>query len=207
MKTLALTIAASTLATAALAAGDIADFDRNGDRFATQAEVVAVLPGLTSSDFRRIDLNDDRRVSASEIATGTAQSVLGRHTGVAGAMSLSSVDTNGDSFVDFTELAAAYPGVSPVDFRQIDINDDNRLSNVELTAGHEWVARYNPATEAQVTSLAAIDTDGSNFADFGEVQAAYPGLSGFDFDDLDTNKDNRISFSELYQGQQILDRK
>lgn len=207
MKTLALTLAATAVATSAFAAGDISTYDTNGDRFASQAEITAVLPGLSGTDFRRIDANRDNRVSAAEIASGTAQSVLGRYLGVSGTMSLASVDTNGDNFVGFTELAAAYPGVQPADFRQIDVNDDNRLSNVELIAGHDWVARYNPATQSQVTSLDAIDTDGSNFADFSEVVAAYPGFSGADFHDLDLNRDNRISFSELYTGQQILDRK
>jgi hypothetical protein len=207
MKTLALTLAVSALATSAFAAGDISAFDRDGDRFASQDEIAAVLPGLTGTDFRRIDANRDNRVSATELATGAAQGVLGRYTGASGVMDLAAVDTNGDNFVDFTELAAAYPGVSPADFRQVDANDDSRLSNVELIAGHAIVARYNPATEAQVTSLAAIDTDGSNFADFSEVVAAYPGLTGPDLRELDLNRDNRISFSELYTGQSILDRK
>ena len=206
MKTLALALAASALATSAFAAGDITAFDRDGDRFATQSEIAAVLPGLTAADFRRIDLNDDNRVSAAEIATGAAQSVLGRHAAAQGGVALASVDTNGDNFVGFTELAAAYPGVSGADFRAIDVNDDNRLSSVELIAGHAEVARYNPQTMSEVTSLAAIDTDGSNFADFSEVTAAYPGLTAPDFRDLDLNRDNRISFGELYQGQDILDR-
>jgi len=208
MKTLAIALTASTLAaTAALASGDISTFDANGDRFASITEIQSVLPGVSAADFREIDLNDDRRISATELVSGNAQSVLGRHTGVPGAVGLAQVDTNGDNFVNFSELAAAYPGVTSADWNEIDVNDDRRLSSVEFQAGRDVVARYSGAMKNAVVSLNAIDTNGSSFADFGEVAAAYPGLSSFDFDDLDTNDDNRVSFSELYAGQNVLARK
>ena len=207
MKTLALTLTAVLTATSALASEDIATFDTNGDRFVSLAEINVLFPGLTAAEFREIDLNRDNRVSASELQSGTAHNVLGRHSGVTGAVGLSAVDTDGDNFLSFSELSAAYPGITSADWNRMDVNDDARISSVEFVAGHSIVARYTHSMPNAVVSLNAIDTNGSNFAEFGEVEAVYPGLTNFDFDDLDTNNDNRVSFDELYQGRSILARR
>ncbi|MXQ06956.1 hypothetical protein GQ651_03760 [Alphaproteobacteria bacterium GH1-50] len=200
MKTLTLAIAATALsATAALASGDIASVDRNGDRFASFAELTSTYPGLTASDFRTIDANKDRRVSAVELQAPEAQSIVNRHkVGANGLLDVAAVDTNGDNFVSFFELAGAYPGLSATDWNEIDGSEDGRLNASELYAGETQVILDRRVADRTFVALNAVDTDGSNFASLVELQSAYPGLSSLDFDEIDTNNDNRVSFDELY---------
>ena len=55
-------------------------------------------------------------------------------TSALAAGGVASLDTNNDNFASFTEVAAVYPTITKSDFRDLDSNDDRRLSNVELTA-------------------------------------------------------------------------
>ncbi len=100
---LALALAATAIsATAAFAATDIRTLDTNGDRFASYEEFTNVVPGLTHSDFRVIDVNDDRRVSSPELQTLGAQAIIARYAvGAEGLPDIAAVDTNGDTFVSF----------------------------------------------------------------------------------------------------------
>lgn len=108
------------------------DTDANG--FASFAELGVAYPDLTVADFRAIDTNGDNRISAIEIYTLEAQSVLARSTEVKDSIDLAMVDANGDGFASFGELQAAYPGLRATDFRVIDTNGDNRLDFSELYA-------------------------------------------------------------------------
>lgn len=194
MKTLALAIATTALtATVAAAATGISSFDANGDRFASFDEVVAVNSTLDRNDFRGIDTNRDNRLSASEVLAPGAQAVLKR-----GAASTGSAATV-KGFASFSELASAYPGLSKVDFDQIDENNDNRVSSVEIgdIDAQARLGRYENGGQILV-SLDSIDVDGSGFATLSELQAAYPNLSSNDLIFFDTNDDNRISFTEFY---------
>ncbi|CAN0581838.1 unnamed protein product [Ectocarpus sp. 12 AP-2014] len=175
MKTLALAIATTALtATVAAAATGISSFDANGDRFASFDEVVAVNATLDKNDFRGIDINRDNRLSASEVLAPGAQAVLKRGaTSTGGAATVS-------GFASEAQLAAAYPGLSSVDFHLIDANNDNRQGGQILV------------------SLDSVDVDGSGFASLSELQAVYPGLSSNDLIFFDANDDNRISFTEFY---------
>lgn len=205
MKTLALAIATTALTATAAAAGvSIADVDQNGDRFASKTELTAVFPGLTSADFNDIDANDDRRVSSNELFSGMAQTVLGKYTVSAnGVSSISEIDTDGSGQLSWSELAAAYPGFGATDFDDIDMNDDRRVSANELYSetGQSVTSRFEGAMEA--VSLSSVDADGSRFVSFDELNAAYPGLSTLDFQDIDTNRDNRISLNELYASETL----
>ena len=194
MKTLALAIATTALtATIASAASGIANFDANGDRFASFDEVVAVNPTIDRNDFRGLDVNRDNRLSASEVQAAGAQAVLKRGTASTGGAATVK------GFASYAELAAAYPGLSMTDFNQIDENNDNRVSSVEILDidAQERLGRYENGDQILV-SLSSVDVDGSGFASLSELQVAYPGLTSTDLNFFDTNDDNRISFTEFY---------
>lgn len=186
--------------TTALAGVNIETLDRNGDRFATYDEVAAVLPSMSRSDFNDLDINDDRRLSSAEVQAPNVQAILGRYVGDAnGVRPMSELDADGDSFLSKVELTTAYPGFHATDFDEIDRNNDQRVSRVELydDAAQNLLGRYESGSRILV-SLDQIDADGSGFASLDELSRHYPRLSGSDFHDVDRNNDNRISFNELY---------
>jgi Ca2+-binding EF-hand superfamily protein len=199
MKTLALAIATTALTATVASAAGIGAVDQNGDRFASKSEIVAVYPTLSNSDFRALDANRDNRVSASEITAPGATAILNKHVAGVAVQGVGDIDANGDGFASASELAAAYPGFRASDFDDIDTNDDGRVSSTEIYApvAQQVVTRYEAGSNILV-SLDRVDTDGSGFASYGELAAQYPGLSTVDFQRFDTNNDNRISFSELY---------
>lgn len=202
MKLLALTASVVALsATGALPAMTTASFDTDGDRFVTYAEASAVLPTLTASDFRNLDINDDRRLSSNEVTGPDAQVVFLRHADRMNYLrSITGIDSDGDNFASFAELAAAYPGLRQTDFDDIDSNDDRRVSRNELNSDvtQTVLTRYQDGSSILV-SLDNIDLDGSGFASINELMDKYPGLSVSDFHVIDRNRDNRVSFEELYQ--------
>ena len=200
MKTLALAIATTALTATVASAAGIGAIDQNGDRFASKAEIAAVYPTLSANDFRDLDLNRDNRISAVEITAPGASAILNKHVAGVSVRGVADIDTNGDGFASPAELAAAYLGFGANDFDDIDSNNDGRISSVELYApvAQDVVSRYDAGSSILV-SLDAVDTDGSGFASLNELAAQYPNLSAIDFQRLDANDDNRISFSELYQ--------
>ena len=195
MKTLTIALAATALTATVASATSVADFDQNGDRFASFAEVTAVNPTIDRNDFRDIDLNRDNRLSATEVQLGEA--TLNRGTAPVGTF-LSTTDISGGSFVSYGELQAAYPGVPTSQLRVIDINKDGRISAVELAAGQADLNVYEAGGSQVVVSLDSIDADGSGFASLAELQGAYPKLTANDLREIDTNRDGRLSFNELY---------
>ena len=200
MKGFTLTIAATILSTtAAFAATSIADYDTDGDGFVSLTEIETVFPGFTGSDFRTVDGNRDNRLSAVELQNPEIRTVVARYEPSGRSLSeLATLDTDGNGFAAFDELAVAYPGLTAGDYRRIDANGDTRVSVGELYAltAQEILARA--ATPAAGIDLAGIDADGDGFADFGELQAAYPGLRAGDFRALDLIGDNRLGATELY---------
>ncbi|NNF92685.1 MAG: hypothetical protein HKM96_14945, partial [Boseongicola sp.] len=199
MKTLALAIATTALTATVASAAGIAAIDANGDRFASKAEITSVYPTLTARDFIDLDTNRDRRISNSEFTAPGAEVILGKHVAGSSVQDVMDVDGNGDGYASPAELAAAYPGFSANDFDDIDVNNDGRVSAVELYAptSQDIVSRYEMGSSILV-SLDSVDSDGSGFASYGELAAKYPKLSSVDFQRLDANDDNRISFGELY---------
>lgn len=183
---------------------DIARFDTNGDNFASMSEVRDVFPGLTNADFRNLDTNRDRRLSAVEVSDAEAVRVFNKYRPHALIRDLDEIDLNGDRFASMDELEVAYPGFNAADFHLLDRNNDNRVSANELyrATSQATVRRYEPGMQILV-SLDAIDTDRSGFADLAELNAQYPNLSSTEFHRIDTNSDNRLSFKELYTGDAI----
>ena len=203
------TLAALTMGTAA-SAMEVLDLDINGDRFATLSEVRTILPGFSSSDFRTVDTNDDRRLSANELqAPGASETIARYEANMAIVHGLSEVDTDNDRFASKAELTAVYPGLLDSEFRQIDRNRDNRVSASELYAplAQAFVTRYEMGGEVIVTIM-QVDTNDDFFASYDELLASYPGLERVDFEMIDANGDNRVASTEYYapSAQAIFDR-
>ena len=200
MKRFTLALAATLLSTtAAIAASDIGTFDVNGDGFASVAEVDAVFPGFSRSDFRQIDGNRDNRISRSELRQPGVSAIVGRYLGGAGQIvALSEIDTSGSGFASFAELSATYPGLTAIEFDRIDSNGDNRVSFGELYDPiAQTLVSLHEATDSQVSLLSQVDTNGDSFAGFGELVSAYPGLTPADLNQIDSNDDNRLSRAEF----------
>jgi hypothetical protein len=53
------------------------------------------------------------------------------------ALSVSDVDTDGDSLVSFTEMSVLYPDLTDELFAEIDTSDDSLVDETELTAAIE----------------------------------------------------------------------
>ncbi|MEM9427634.1 MAG: hypothetical protein AAGA06_13135 [Pseudomonadota bacterium] len=115
----------------------------------------------------------------------------------ASAMSVNTYDANGDRFVSFQEVTAVNPTVNRNDFRDLDVNRDNRLSSVELNApGAEAI--LDRGTNPSGTVLSVADISGGSFVSEGQLVAAYPGLKAHEFDIIDANNDGRVSSTEIY---------
>lgn len=111
----------------------MSEVDRNGDQFASLAEIAAIYPGFTVSDYRRIDRNSDNRVSAAEFYTPLAQTLARRYE-VAQVVkaTIDDVDLDDDNFASFGEMSAAFPSLTALDFEEIDQNRDNRVASGEF---------------------------------------------------------------------------
>lgn len=195
-------------ATAAFAATDISDVDMTADSFAGFEELRMAFPDVTEENFDAIDLNDDNRVSSQELLETDAQDILARYTMVPmKERSQVVLDANFDRFVSKEEFTAIFPTFSEIDFNTIDDNNDNRVSYVEVyeTEAQDIIARYYGGT---VTDIATIDANGDSFADFDEMMGFYPEITEVNLKLIDTNNDNRISSTELYdpKAQQIVSR-
>lgn len=203
MKTLALALATTALAATAASAMSLDTFDRNGDRFVSFAEVTAVNPAVNRNEFRELDINRDRRLSAVELNAPGAEVILDRGTQSNGTVR-SVADLSGGAFVSEGQLKAAYPGLSSSDFDRIDANNDNRVSSVEIyAAAAQDILNQHEGGQGILVSLDSVDTDGSGFASLAELQAVYPGTSANDLRVFDTNRDGRIAFTEFYSADAI----
>ena len=117
----------------------------------------------------------------------------------ASAMEPQDLDINGDGFATIGEVRTIFPNFSSHDFRDVDLNDDRRLSSNELLSSETraTLGRYQNRM-AIVHGLSEVDTDGDRFASRAELDAVYEGLLDSEWRLIDTNRDNRVSASELY---------
>ena len=197
-RTLTILSATFLAATSAQAVTDISEIDWNGDNFANYSEMMITYPGLSRVDFEEMDTNGDNRIDSTELYETEAQNILARHEEQDFEIRMF-VDRDGEGFADYNELAAVYTGLSEVDFLEIDLNDDNRVDTWEFyePAAQVILGQYE-ATDEGVGDRDAIDTDNNNFISYEELTAAYPGLPRESFDDMDTNDDQRLDFTEFY---------
>lgn len=195
-------------ATAATAATDMSDVDMTNDQFVGFEELKMAYPELTEEFFNQMDSNSDNRLSSEELLETSAQDILARYTMVPKEERAKVVlDANFDRFVTKEEFVAVFPTFSEIDFKAMDDNNDQRVSYVEVyeTKAQDIIARYYGGT---VADIAAIDTNGDNFADFDEMMGFYPEITEENLKLIDQNNDNRISSQELYdpKAQQIVSR-
>ena len=107
--------------------------DPDGDGFMSYDDLTRMHPSLTMASFQEIDSNKDNRLSYAEYYTNEAQTALAQCS-QSTFVDLADLDTDGDRFLSIDELKGGYPNVSNADFRTIDLNNDNRISSVELLA-------------------------------------------------------------------------
>ena len=184
-------------ATAAFANVTIQDLDATGDGFASYAEVKNAIPGMDMVDFDAIDTNNDNRLSANEVNVAEAQSRLATHSIVAMKFrALRNLDSDGDGFISWGDMARVYPSMTKLSFDGVDKNGDGRLSYSEYydTDTQTAIAQCEAST---FKDLASLDTNGDNFLNMDELKGGYPNASASDFRTIDLNRDNRISAIEL----------
>ena len=125
---LALTLGAALFASTAAVAMEGLDLDIDRDGFATKAEITQLLGPVSRSDFNQLDTNDDGRLSSKELATPGVREIIGRYeTSMTIVHGVSDVDTNRDRFLTIDELQATYDGFNQQDFRDLDLNNDQRV--------------------------------------------------------------------------------
>lgn len=197
-RTFAFLSATMLTATVAAAQTDIAEIDWNNDSFVSFAELAIAYPGIDREDFRSIDTNNDNRIDSTEFYELEAQNILARHEETGRTIRLV-VDADGNGFVSYDELAAVYTGVTQLDFDEIDVNGDNRIDNWEFydIEAQDIRARYEMNGDG-IRGVSDIDQDGDAFISFEELTATYPDASSVDFEEMDSNGDNRLDFTELY---------
>lgn len=189
-------IATILVAQTAMAAVTMSDVDVTNDHFATYEEMRNAIPGLDKRAFDKIDLNSDGRISAEEIGKLEAQSELAQHKMVgAKERPLMLLDQDGDGFMSLADIQRVHPDFTDVAFRGIDTNSDNRLSYQEFYTPEAQTA-FALCGPTDFSDLASIDTNNDKFADFAEIQAAFPKVGETDFRDIDLNSDGRISAME-----------
>lgn len=186
------------------------DLDLDNDRFVTLDELRVVFPAFSQSDFHAIDTNTDNRLSSAELQASGASAMVERYRPNAVVIhGMSEIDRNGDLFASQAEIAAIYPGFSTSDYRRIDRNSDNRVSAAELyTPLAQTLAKRYEVAQVVKATIDDVDLDNDNFASFGEMTSAFPGLTALDFEIIDQNSDNRVASGEFYDldSQIILDR-
>lgn len=200
MKRYIATISAVLLgSTAAIAAPTVADIDINGDDFVNYDEMTAVYTDLTPEQFEQIDANNDNRVSPDELLEPEAQEIVSLYEGI--ELPLQLIDMNGDGFSEYEEISAVFTDLDRDEFHQMDTNGDNRLSQVEIDdlEAQTILNRYRSLEDVATVGMA--DVDGDNFLSSNELKTAYPGLTETEFDRIDTNDDNRVDYTELYENE------
>lgn len=97
------------------------------------------------------------------------------------------IDTNGDEVVDFAELQAVRPDITPGQFNAMDKNSDGQLVRDELMAAH------------LEERMKRVDTDGDGAISLEEMEASRP--PQFDpaerFHQFDSDGDGKLNQQEL----------
>lgn len=207
---LAITLTAALLASSAAVAMEGIDLDIDRDGFATKAEITQILGPLSRSDFNSLDGNNDGRLSRKELAEPGVRAIIGRYEATMNIVhGVSDVDLNGDRFLTRDELQAQYDGFNEQDFRDLDLNNDQRVDAREFyqPSSQAVVTRYEMAPDNDMT-IQMVDMDGDYFVSYDELKSAFPKVSEIDFKEIDMNGDSRLNSLEFYdaRSQVIFDR-
>lgn len=188
---------AAFAATPVLAKVTIQDLDVTGDSLATYEEVRNAIPEMDMVDFKAIDANGDRRLSAEEVNAMDAQTALTQHQmRSTKERPLTLLDADGDGFMSYDDLVQVHPALTMNSFKQIDENGDNRLSYSEFYTSKTQTALAQ-CEKSSFVDLADLDTNGDNFLSMAELKGGYPKATNADFNTIDLNNDNRINSVEL----------
>ena len=163
---------------------------------------------LIAQRFRNYDSNGDSRVSANEW-TGNRALFQRLDTNRDGFLSMTEYTNNGGFYADsqggpqfsFRTLDRNHDGwvtrsewnMSASEFNRLDANRDNRISNYEFQTSSMGNRRENEQSDQQTEQrFLAADRNRD-----GWVTRAEAGMSGAEFNSLDTNNDNRLSRFEF----------
>ncbi|NNE86574.1 MAG: hypothetical protein HKN27_00735 [Silicimonas sp.] len=115
------------------------------------------------------------------------------------AVSMGDVDIDGDSFASYAELKNAMPAMDMRAFRDIDANNDNRISSQELLDSKaQSVLAQHQMLGPKERPLAMLDADGDGFMSLADIQQVHPDFTVAGFEQIDTNNDQRLSYQEYY---------
>ncbi len=114
-------------------------------------------------------------------------------------VTIQDLDVTGDNFVTFEEVRNAIPQMDRVDFNAIDANGDRRLSAEEINAAKAQTALTQHQMRASKDRpLMLLDPDSDGFMSYADLKRVHPTLTENAFQEIDTNNDNRLSYSEFY---------
>ena len=115
------------------------------------------------------------------------------------AVTLADLDITGDNYATFEEVRNVIPQMDRTDFNAIDTNGDRRLSANEIRASKAQNAfSLHSMRGPKERPLTLLDQDGDGFMSYDDMKGVYPSLTAVNFDSIDTNGDNRISYVEYY---------
>lgn len=142
------------------------------------------------------------------LLTTTAVALFSATTAFA-AVDIMDVDMTGDEFVGFEELRLAFPEVTEEFFDQMDTDSDNRISSDELleSEAQDILARYTMVGMEERRTV-VLDANYDRFVSKEEFVNIFPSFTEIDFDAMDQNNDNRVSYVEIYDtnAQDIIER-
>lgn len=116
------------------------------------------------------------------------------------ATDIEAVDMDGDGFATIEEVRAAFPEFDVEFFEQVDMNGDNRVGPQEIleTEVQEILARYEMVPLEERPPMIVLDANMDGFMEIEEVRRAFPDLTQVDYEDMDENDDNRLTYQEYY---------
>ncbi len=133
------------------------------------------------------------------MTTTTALITLTAGAAVA-ATDIAAVDLDGNGFASIEEIRAIYPDLSVSFFRDMDTNGDNRVSPEEIltTEAQNILGRLEAAPMERPGPVVVLDADSDGFISIEDMRRGYPEFTELDFDTIDENDDNRVTYEEIY---------